>query len=160
MREPQEKTIDGVVYTVRPLSGMRATTFLPRLNKVLGPALAALTAVKSFKDIDGEALKNALSELGDRLDEKEMEGIVRVLLVDTTFQPLDRTPGGILMQGNTFDEHFRGRSEVVLQLLAHALVVNYGRLFTAAASAAGKPHQGAAPSTSPKTSSPAGPAGA
>jgi hypothetical protein len=148
-RDAQEKTIDGVTYTIRPLPGMRASTFLPRLNKSLGPAFAALAAVKSLKEIDADALKGALVELGERLDEKEMEYLIRTLLGDTTFQPLDSSqPGGILMK--QFDDHFRGRPEVVLQLLAHALKANYDGLFHAAASVPGVPLGRVAASTSQK----------
>jgi hypothetical protein len=117
-----------MVFTVRPLSGMKAVTFLPRLNKVLGPALAALSAARS--GLDADALKGALEALGDRLDEKEMEGITRTLLADATFQPLDSSkPGGELMRA--FDQVFAGRAELVFQLLAFALEVNYAGFFPA-----------------------------
>src|SRR5216684_2056726 len=81
MREPQDKEIDGTVYTIRPLAGMKSVTFLPRLNKILGPAIASLIDAKG---VTGENLKQALTALGDRLDEKEMEVITKTLLGDCT----------------------------------------------------------------------------
>ena len=124
MREPQETEINGTIYTVRPLSGMRAVTFLPRLNKVLGPAIASLIDAKG---VTPEALRQALTSLGDRLDEKEMEAITRTLLADTTFQPKDGTPGGELMK--QFDLAMQGQPESAFKLLAFALEVNYAGFF-------------------------------
>lgn len=155
MREPQTKEIDGIAFTVRPLSGMKGTTFLPRLNKVLGPALGALAASRGV--LDASALKDALVALGDRLDEKEMEHIVRTLLGDCNFQPTDGSAGGALM--STFDIVMQGRPETVYKLLAFALEVNYSGFFPVLASLGARFGAGG-PSTSPTPSPKPGLAGA
>jgi hypothetical protein len=149
MREPQDKTVDGCVYTVRPLSGMRAVTFLPFLNKLLGPALAALAGSLTTTD----KFQAALAALGDRLDGKEMEVVTRTLLSGCTFQPQDGSPGGELLP--LFDLHMQGRPEVVFQLLVFALEVNYSGFFpmlgdlVARARAAGLPSPTKMPSSGP-----------
>lgn len=153
MREAQKKTIDGIEFEVRPLAGMRAVTFLPRLNKVLGPALGALAATKGVAD--SKALQDALSVLGEKLDEKEMEYIARTLLAECTFQPADGSAGGVLMP--RFDQVFAGQPETAFKLLAFALEVNYAG-FIPALRALGLRAQGA-PSTSKTPSPKAGPAG-
>lgn len=124
MREAQDKDINGIVYTVRPLSGMRSVTFLPRLNKTIGPSIAALVDAKG---VTSYALQQALGALGDRLDEKEMEVITRILLDGCTFQPKDGTPGGPLLP--QFDIVMQGQPEVAYELLAFALEVNYSGFF-------------------------------
>jgi hypothetical protein len=124
-RDPQDKEIDGIKFTVRPLPGMKGLTMLPRLNKVLGPAIAALGAGSdaSKGSVNFESLKDALALLGERLTESEMESLTRGLLYGTTFQPTDGTPGGELLP--QFDLVMQGRPETALKLLAFAVEVNY-----------------------------------
>ncbi len=155
MREPQDKEIDGTVYTIRPLAGMKSVTFLPRLNKILGPAIASLIDAKG---VTGENLKQALTALGDRLDEKEMEVITKTLLGDCTYQPGDGNKGGLLLP--VFDLVFQGQPETAFKLLAFALEVNYSGFFPVLGQLAAYSAVKASALTSPTNSPKSGTAGA
>ncbi len=146
MRDPQDKEIDGTVYTIRPLAGMKSVTFLPRLNKILGPAIASLIDAKG---ITGENLKQALTALGDRLDEKEMEVITKTG---------DGNKGGLLLP--VFDLVFQGQPETAFKLLAFALEVNYSGFFPVLGQLAAYSAVKASALTSPTNSPKSGTAGA
>lgn len=126
MIEPKTREIDGVTFTVRQLAAFKSLRMLNRLTRSLGPAIAALGA--SGGKLSFEALTDALSKLGDRLGDQELEAIARELLADATFENPDHSGGELLKQ---IDIVLGGRPETLIKLLAFALEANYGNFFDA-----------------------------
>lgn len=135
----QEKQIGESVYVVTQLPAMRALKLSARISRVVGPAMAKAVPAGGKGAIDVGGVAQALF---DRLDPDELEKILRELLGTAT------TGGQAVME--TFDIAFAGKLEDAVALVAFALQVQFGTLFTALVSAAAS--LGAQPAESGSTS--------
>ncbi len=132
MIETSYKTIEdkkagkSATYSVTQLPAFRGLKMLSRLTRTIGPALAKLADVE-----DGEvgvaALGDAVGALCEKLTDAEIEGVTRELLYNAT---VDEQP--LLPQ---FDQHFAGKPELALAVLAFAVEVNFGGFFDVARNA-------------------------
>lgn len=83
MREPQRHTIGDVQYSITPMSPIKASKLLTKLLKLLGEPLAKLAESKKAgvsimdQEVNGELISQALGALTDKLDENEMEAVLR-----------------------------------------------------------------------------------
>jgi hypothetical protein len=96
---------------------------LARLVEARGPALGKM---KAGGDLKASGLA-ALAELLAKLDGAEVEAVLKVLAQGCKVQGSeDAKP---LLLSGCFDQHFRGRLDLVLKWALFALKVNYGPLF-------------------------------
>lgn len=126
--EPQDREIDGITFTVRPLLATRSLKLLARLNRALGPSLAVLAAAQG--KVESDSLAEALKLLGEKLTDSELDGIVKEALDGATFAMTG--PDGQPMIGvlaGKLETLLQGRPETLLKLLAFALEVNYKGFF-------------------------------
>lgn len=148
----QERTIDGMKFTVTQLPAMKGLRTLNRIGRVLGPAFAKVAGASgsgNVTDMDLSKLGDAVEALFERLTDDELEQLTRELLAQATCD------GKLLMP--QFDLILAGKVDVILQLLRFAFEVNYGNFFAGLAGmvAAGQ----AKPSPSPTMLTTPGPAG-
>jgi hypothetical protein len=150
MLKTQERTIDGVKFTVGQLPAMRSMRLLNRITRVASPALAKATAALkqgstlkpgTLADLDLGALGGAVEALFHKLPDDELEHITRELLATALYHDLKTNEAGEVMPA--FDALFQGRLSLVFRLLAFSFEVNYGDFFgvfrgLAAAQAKGK----------------------
>lgn len=152
MIETKYKTIDDKAagkafnYSVTQLPAMRGLKMLARLTRTVGPALAKLADIEGG-EIGVAALGDAVGALCEKLTDAEIDGITRELLAGST---VDEQP--LLSQ---FDNHFAGKPELALQVLAFAIEVNFGGFFDVARGALASrkvPEKKASPAASGSTS--------
>jgi hypothetical protein len=123
VREPQETTIDGFGYRVRPLGAYTGNKVLMRLGKAVLPALSD---AESLDTIEGAT--SALSVLLSQLSEGDMLYIVNELAEQTHFWSEEEGRDGGKSLKNAFDSHFSGRYQEQGEWLWFALKVNFGFL--------------------------------
>lgn len=128
MRQFQvEKELDSEKYVITMLAPTSALKMLTRLIKLIGEPLSLL-----YGDSEQEVAKvlpKAVSALVSRLDENQVEGLVKDLLKCVVYhnQPLN------------FELHFQGRLGHLFKLLAAVLEVQYGDFLGAMLAVGGKP---------------------
>jgi len=122
-REPQQKTINGVLYEVTPLGASKGLQLFTRVARVVGPGLERVT---SLEDASGAVLA-ALGTLAENLDADNLEAICR-LLADST---MARVNGKELALGAVFDAHFAGDLGSLFEWLKFGIEVNLGPLLAA-----------------------------
>jgi hypothetical protein len=129
----QERTIDGMRFTVGQLPAMRAMKLLNRITRIAAPAVArAAAALKSGQDLasmDLGSLGGAVESLFLKLPDDELEGITRELFSTVLYHNEANGQAAPLME--VFDAVMMGRMPTVLKLLGFAFEVNYGNFFDA-----------------------------
>jgi hypothetical protein len=122
-RAATEKEIEGVKYTVSPLPPRQALRMLARLGKLAGPAIeqfaSAAKGSKGLGDLDVVAAGKALAMVFTNAEPEEFERIVTELLGSLT-------RGGVPVASGALDIEMLGKVDVMLELAAFALRVNYG----------------------------------
>lgn len=133
MREPKRTTIDDVQYNVTPMSPIAASKLLTRLLKIVGEPIGKLASLKKEEgakglldsNIDGDLIGEALSALTEKLDENEIESILkRVISPDyVTFS----TDGDSWKKLVSIDGHFSqyGGMAGMFKLARFVLETNY-----------------------------------
>ncbi len=122
-RKTESRDIDGLGFSVTQLPGMRAQKMLPRLGKILGPAVAKLGGMaKGLGGLDVGALGDAAEALFSTLTPEEYESLTRELL--ETAQVTQEGKTAPLMR--QYDDVMAGRVMTGVKLLAFALEVNFG----------------------------------
>lgn len=107
--------------TISQLPAMRSLRLLTRLGRVVGPSLAML-----FKG-DAEQVGKAVGELFSRLDENEIEHLVKELLFEAGARI--EVDGNLLPVKDVFAAEFAGDLGAVGSLIFAALEVNYRSFF-------------------------------
>lgn len=148
--EPKYKEIEigGSRYTIRMFTPTKALKVLTRLTKLVGEPLAQ-AANGMDKDL-AEVLPRIVHTLIERLDEQEVERLIKEDLIDA-----------VLFEGvpvkQIFDLHFQGRIGDLFKVLIEVVKYNYQDFFKGLAAATGKLAGPKLESVSPTTS--AGPSG-
>lgn len=130
MRHTHEREIDGSRWTVTEFSATEGLRILTRLVKLLGDSAAkAFGALPteggiSVLDakIDWSMLGEAIGGLANRLDEDEVDELVKRLLANTL---IDGKAGKEPAGGPRFDIVFQGRYVTLFKVLSFVLEVNY-----------------------------------
>lgn len=120
MRQFEEREIDGEIWTVQQFPATVGLKMLSRLARLCGGPLGQ--AVGAFtKGLDSELdvglLGKAIGSLAERLDENEIEVLVKRLLQDTRVNGKEVLP--------QFDTLFQARYLTLLQVLGMVLEVNF-----------------------------------
>lgn len=133
MREPQKTTIGDVHYIVTPMSPIIASKLLTRLIKIVGEPIGKLATLKKQEgakslldsELDGKLIGEALSALTDKLDESEMESILKRIIAPeyVTFS----TDGGDFKKLTSIDGHFseHGGMAGMFKVARFVLETNY-----------------------------------
>ena len=89
MRKPHEKEIDGVHYVMHEMNPFKSSGLLTRLLKLLGKPMASI--ISGIKKDDGQSILDsnldqsligaAVEDLSSRLNEKEVDKLIKDLLV-------------------------------------------------------------------------------
>ena len=159
----QERTIDGLRFSVTQLPAMRSVLMLNRLNRLFGPAFLRSLAganigsvlsgggAAALKELLIEGLADSLQALTERLSDKELEDLTRTLLETATVE------GRMLMP--EFDLTMQGRVGTVFKLIAFAVEVNYRGFFSGLLANVARPKTASGSAGSAPGSTRAGPAG-
>lgn len=146
----EEKTIDGVNYTISQIGATRSVKLLARLGRVFGPALARVFAVvekvdptKSIKEqeIDLVAAGAVFQSLFSSLDDAEIDGLLRELFANVAATGSVEACGFLgAFEGDLkkIDAHFGGRVDALFRVAFASLEVNYGSFFGVVAAIVGK----------------------
>lgn len=133
MRKPETFTIDGVEYTIMPMSPEEGLPVLVRLSKLMaasfGQAIKGADSLSGLAeaDVSGIDLGAAVMELSNRLNEQETLSTIKTLL-DPRYVGF-RGPGKD--EGGTISlDHFAGDYGRMFKVLGKVLEVNYGRFFS------------------------------
>lgn len=130
MRTIQDRTIDGLTYSVSQLPASRGLEMFGKLAGLLGPAaLEALAKGASF-DKDLQTLAPAAVMLFARLQPGDLTAIAKELLGPAT---VDNTP-----LEKQFEVHFQGRILHLFKVLVFAIEVNFGDFFDVLGAFGGK----------------------
>jgi len=132
MREPQRTTIGDVQYNVTPMSPIKASKLLTRLLKIVGEPIGKLANMKKEggkglleQQIDGKLISEALSALTEKLDEDEMETLLKKIIHSdyVTFT----TDGDAYKKLTSIDGHFTefGGMGAMFKLARFVLETNY-----------------------------------
>jgi hypothetical protein len=157
VRLTEEKLIDGNVYTITMLDGMRGWKVFVRLAKALAAGVGTLDGIKlsaimdlsDLWDMDLAPLARALPEALGQLPEDEQEKVIRTLLEPALVDGVPLLP--------KFATHFQGRTLTLIKVLGFALSVNYENFRAAlVANGAGRGIQEMRPSSETSSTS-AGP---
>jgi len=89
MRKPHEKTIDDVEYVMHEMNPFKSSALLARMLKLLGKPIANIIQGVDKKpgqsimeaDFNQDMIGMAVEELSNRLNEKEVEKLMKDLLV-------------------------------------------------------------------------------
>jgi len=124
----QTKEIDGFSVQVTQLSCRRALKTLNRLGKVLGPALAKVSAIVSnagsIEKVDVGSMGSSVESLFSSLADDDLD-----FFVNTFFEASTLNNAPFL---KTFDVVLQGQVDVLLRALLFAIEVNYGNFFNVA----------------------------
>jgi hypothetical protein len=119
----KEKEIDGQLWTVTEFSATEGLRLLLKLSKLLGrplgKAISGLIGDGSGLDhkIDFSIVGEAVGELAERMDEAEVETLVKRLLRATQVDHKEVTP--------QFDILFQRRYVTLFKVLAFVIEVNF-----------------------------------
>jgi hypothetical protein len=117
---------DGVTFTTQQLPAMRSYRLLARLLKVAGPALTTLASLSPETSVM-DAAPMIGGALGG-LDPDDAAGLALEILSGTTATWAGddgKMKKRQLGSQTVIDEVFSGRLRIMLQVLGHALKVNY-----------------------------------
>ena len=137
MRKPHERDIDGVSYVMYEMNPFKSSALLTRLIKLLGKPIASLIAGIEKKEgesilegnLDEKLIGLAVEELSIRLNEKEVEKLMKDLM-----------PAGLITYKteemeehkkiSNLDNHF-GKFNLLhlFKVVKFALEVNFGDFF-------------------------------
>lgn len=123
--ETREVEIDGVRFSVTQLGARAAMRLLPRIGRIVGPAIAdATNAIPggNLGEADVAKLGGALGTLFDRLTPEEQDALLETLLQGARVQ----VEGKWAPLMESFDFLMAGKALTVYRLLWFALGVNYG----------------------------------
>jgi len=129
MRFEEDFEIDGENYKVKHFSATRGTRIFARLVKFAGePVAKFLTAGKAIKENDEVAanavLGQAISALSSRIDENEVEGLIKDIL--DSVQVIEAKSGKLRSVGaEYFDVHFQGRIGHLFKVLGKTVAFQY-----------------------------------
>lgn len=137
MRKMHEKEIDGVQYSMYEMNPFKSAPLLTRILKLLGNPLAKMIQGAKQKeggsfldaDISGDLMGEAIKELTERLNEKDVNKLMQDLLVKDliTFQTEDMdAPKKIV----NIENHF-GKFGLLhlFKVVRFSLEVNFGDFF-------------------------------
>lgn len=138
----EETEIDGRRVSVTVFPGRESIRVWSRIMQLIGPAIGK--AVGSLKggsglldaEITPDALGDAVSELVNRLDEVEIEGLILRILKDTRID-------GKEVSREVFDIEFAGSIVTALKIVRFVLETNYSDFW----SVVGSNSEAGAPST-------------
>ena len=115
--QTKDRVINDSKYEVTQFTARRALRLQARLLRVAGPAVGKVANARGLDEsLDLGAI---VSELVDRLDEKEVESLVMDLLSCTRRD-------GIELTAEAFDLAFAGNLFEVVKVIGFVLQVNYG----------------------------------
>lgn len=129
MRFEEDFDLDGEKYKVKHFSATRGTKIFSRLVKFAGEPIAKfLSAGKALKENDDAAanavLGQAISALSARIDENEVETLVKDIL--DSVQVIDAKSGKLrAVGGEYFDVHFQGRIGHMFKLVGRTVAFQY-----------------------------------
>ena len=126
-RDPHKRVINGHEWEIYPWDGMHGLRMQARLAKLIGPAIGQAGGAdkQSLMEMDVGAVIGALVE---RVDAQETPQLIRDMLHGTSVDGQD------VSMDKFFNEHFAGNYAELYEGLAHIVRVNFGDLFTMAAS--------------------------
>jgi len=126
-REPSKRMINSHEWETSPWDGMHGLRMQARLAKLIGPAIGQAGGAdqQALMEMDVGAVVGALVE---RVDDKETPQLIRDMLHGTSVDGQDITMDAV------FNQHFAGNYAELYEGLAHIVRVNFGDLFTMAAS--------------------------
>lgn len=115
-----------LTYQFEQFNTTLAIRTLARLTKIIGEPLAIAMAGSTGGDFDvsGDVMGKAVKALVDRLDEKEVLELLKLLAAD---KALCGENGGKI----NFDEHYRGNIRLLFKVFQAALEVQYGNFIGA-----------------------------
>ena len=129
MRFEEQFEIDGETYKVKHFSATRGTRIFSRLVKFAGePVAKFLSAGKAIKNNDeaaaNEVLGQAISALSSRIDENEVEVLIKDIL--DSVQVIEAKTGKLRGVGaEYFDVHFQGRIGHLFKVLGKTVAFQY-----------------------------------
>lgn len=131
------KEIGGYSVEVTQFTGREGFKVKTKLLKLLIPSLGALAgAVPKGSsvldaDISGEVVSRAMSAITDQLDEDDFLSFVLRMLQSTRVSVKDASGNRsmVVIRPEVFDIEFAGHFEIVYEILAFVLEVNYGSFF-------------------------------
>lgn len=137
MRKPHERTIDEVEYVMYEMNPFKSSALLTRLLKILGKPIASM--ISGIDKKEGESIMNAnfdekliglaVEELSMRLSEKEVEKLMKDLLVKDliTYKTEDMED---FKKITNVESHF-GKFNLLhlFKVVKFALEVNFGDFF-------------------------------
>lgn len=129
----QTREIDGVEYSLKPLTGRRCTRMWYKLSAILASTTGELFEngldVESLEEADID-LSAAVEKLLVLLPENEFEAVRKELFSSL----VGRTDGKQIQLGQdvVFDAHMGGKVFTVLKIMRFALEVNFGDFLSAA----------------------------
>ena len=128
MREGTKKTIDEKQYEIWHVPPMEAASIIMKLTKLLLEPLGKAIGKHNISDLLNADIDygEALATLGTRLDEKELQHIMRVMFKYTTIQT---DTGGFIPVD--IDRDFQGEPLHMFNVLKVALEVNFRKFFFA-----------------------------
>lgn len=139
MLRTETRTFDDLEVTSQQLPAMRALKLLPRLARLLAPALASLGTGKIDLQADVSSIANVLSQALEPLDDNQVEALSRDLLADTTVVLTDETGkrrNQTLGSVAAINSVFSGRLPAMLKAMALSVEVNFSDFFPASAPSA------------------------
>jgi len=137
MRKPHERTIDDVEYVMYEMNPFKSSALLTRLLKILGKPIASM--ISGIDKKEGDSIMNAnfdekligaaVEELSLRLNEKEVEKLMKDLLVKDliTYKTDDMED---FKKISNVESHF-GKFNLLhlFKVVKFALEVNFGDFF-------------------------------
>ncbi len=126
-RDPQKHIVNGHEWEIYPWDAMHGLRMQARLAKLIGPAIGQAGGAdkQSLMEMDVGAVIGALVE---RVNDQETPQLIRDMLHGTFVDGQD------ISMDKVFNEHFSGNYAELYEGLAHIVRVNFGDLFTMAAS--------------------------
>ncbi len=133
----EEKEIDGLAVSTTQLGAWKALGLVPRLGKLLAPALAKLASMPGagkVSEADLSAIAPALASLFASMDGNEAQALVRDLLAGTSVKVEgDKGPRKVeLTNPGAIDGVFEGRLMTLFRVVWFALSVNFTDFIDAA----------------------------
>lgn len=121
MKFDQQIEIDGVEYVMHQFPAGKALKVLSKLVKAIGEPMAVLSAGANLQV--EEVLPKAVHALAEKLDENEVEGLVKDILKSVHYKNVPVS--------DVFDTHFQGRIGHLFKVLKETLSYQYGNFIEA-----------------------------
>ena len=107
-------------YTLAPLGAWQVLELTPQVTRLLAPVVA--NGAHALTENDWKAIEPALANSLGAMKPGELSALTREVLAGCTVA----INGAAVDVLSVFDEHFKGRPAAMLQLLAWALLENFG----------------------------------